>query len=51
VLTVHLDLDEPITNAVQQRVKSQVAEILAPYRLAHSTIEIEQAEEQCRDAS
>lgn len=51
VLTVHLDLDEPITNAVQRRVKSQVAEILAPYRLAHSTIEIEQAEEQCRDAS
>lgn len=50
VLTVHLDIDEPITNAVQQRVKSQVAESLAPYRLAHSTIEIEQAEETCRDA-
>ncbi|MFZ5654975.1 MAG: cation diffusion facilitator family transporter [Pseudomonadota bacterium] len=51
VLTAHLDLDEPITNAVQQRVKSRVAEVLAPYRLAHSTIEIEQVEEQCRDAS
>ena len=50
VLTVHLDIDEPITNAVQQRVKSQAADELAPYRLAHSTIEIEQAEETCRDA-
>ena len=50
VLTVHLDIDEPITNAVQQRIKAQVAKALAPYRLAHSTIEIEQAEEACRDA-
>jgi cobalt-zinc-cadmium efflux system protein len=50
VLTVHLDVNEPISNAVQQRIKAQVAEALAPYRLAHSTIEIEQAEEPCRDA-
>jgi len=51
VLTAHLDVDEPISNAIQHRIKAQVAEILAPYRLAHSTIEIEQAEEPCRDAS
>jgi cobalt-zinc-cadmium efflux system protein len=49
VLTVHLDVDEPITNAMQQRIKGAVATVLAPYRFAHSTIEIEQAEESCRD--
>ena len=50
VLTVHLDVDEPISNAVQQRIKAQAAEMLASYRLAHSTIEIEQTEEPCRDS-
>jgi len=50
VLTAHLDVDEPISNAIQQHIKAQVAETLAPYRLAHSTIEIEQTEEPCRDA-
>lgn len=50
VLTVHLDVDEPISNAIQQRIKTEAAAILAPYRLAYSTIEIEQAEEPCRDA-
>jgi cobalt-zinc-cadmium efflux system protein len=49
VLTVHLDVDEPLTNAVQQRIKSDVAAALAAYRFAHTTIEIEQAEEPCRD--
>lgn len=51
VLTVHLDVDEPISNAIQHQIKAQVAEVLAPYRLAHSTIEIEQAGEPCRDSS
>ncbi|MBI2782618.1 MAG: cation transporter [Gammaproteobacteria bacterium] len=49
VLTVHLDIDEPITNAVQHRIKEAVAAALVPYRFAHTTIEIEQAEEPCRD--
>lgn len=49
VLTVHLDVDQPLSNAVQQRIKAQVAATLAPHRLAHSTIEIEQAGETCRD--
>ena len=49
VLTVHLEVDEPLTNAVQQRVKAAVAAALATYRFAHTTIEIEQAEEPCRD--
>lgn len=49
VLTVHLDVDEPITNAVQHRIKSAVASALAAYRFTHTTIEIEQAEEPCRD--
>jgi cobalt-zinc-cadmium efflux system protein len=49
VLTVHLDVDEPLTNAVQQRIKSAVAAALSAYCFAHTTIEIEQAEESCRD--
>ena len=51
VLTVHLDVDEPLTNAVQQRIKTAVAQALAGYHFAHTTIEIEQAEELCRDPS
>lgn len=50
VLTVHLVLDVPIDTAIQQQVKQAVKAITDDYDLAHTTIELEQAEEVCRDS-
>ena len=49
VLTVHLVLNQCIDNDMQQRIKADLAVGLKSYQLAHTTIEFEQPEEQCRD--
>lgn len=50
VLTAHLVLTQPLDNGLQAAVKSDVAEGLEKYQLAHTTIEFEQPEECCRDS-
>lgn len=49
VLTAHLVLNQCLNNTVQQQMKLEIAEGLKIYQLAHTTIEIEQPEERCRD--
>ncbi|WP_250655876.1 cation diffusion facilitator family transporter [Alkalimarinus coralli] len=49
VLTVHLVLKQRLDNELQQQVKSDLAEGLKSYQLAHTTIEFEQPDERCRD--
>ncbi len=50
VLTAHVELDKPISEAVQLAVKADIAQTLKAYDLAHTTFEFEQIEEHCRDA-
>lgn len=51
VLTVHLVLDRALTPAQQAATKTELARLLAPYELAHSTIEFEFPDEACRDTT
>ena len=51
VLTAHLVLDKPISNAVQDELKQALNRALSGYEFAHTTIELEQDLETCRDAS
>lgn len=49
VLTAHLLLDAPINNTIQNEVKQAVKTAIAKYDFAHTTIELEQTLESCRD--
>lgn len=50
VLTAHLLLDTPITDGIQGEVKEAVKSVCSDYDFAHTTIELEQDREVCRDA-
>lgn len=49
VLTAHLVLTDDLDAPARRDLKSKVAEVLAPFSLAHTTIELESPVEQCRD--
>ena len=49
VLTAHVVTQAPLGTAEHRQLKAAIAAALAGYRLAHTTIEIEQGEEPCRD--
>ena len=49
VLTAHVVVDQPIDITAQLRLKAAIADALADYKLAHTTIEIEFTDEVCRD--
>lgn len=51
VLTVHIVLGELARGDSYARVKARIGQALAPFELASTTIEIEQRDEDCRDAS
>lgn len=51
VLTAHLDLERNLEIDALIRLKCKVQAELAPYHLAHTTIEIEFPNENCRDAT
>ncbi|MFQ5644974.1 MAG: cation diffusion facilitator family transporter [Thiogranum sp.] len=50
ILTAHLILDTPIDPGAQTEIKQAVRDLLADYEFAHTTIEIEQRLETCRDS-
>lgn len=50
VLTAHLVLDQPIDPATQACIKTDIANRLSGFDLAHTTIEFELPDESCRDA-
>ncbi len=50
VLTAHLVLDIPLSAEAQREVKDAIREACEDCDISHSTIELEQAEEPCRDA-
>lgn len=50
VLTAHLILDTPIDQIAQTEIKQAVRDLLAGYDFAHTTIELEQPLETCRDS-
>lgn len=49
VLTAHLTLAAELDNARQLQLKHEIHEQLAPFALAHTTIEFELPSEHCRD--
>ncbi len=49
VMTAHLLLDVAISRQVHARVKQAVDEVVSGYGFAHTTVELEQLEERCRD--
>lgn len=49
VLTVHLVLSEQIDYQKMLAIKADIAERLKPFQLAHTTLEFEYIEEECRD--
>ncbi len=49
VLTAHVQVDEPAHFSAYATIKTLLHEALLPHGLAHTTIEIELAEEVCRD--
>ncbi|PCH97243.1 MAG: cation transporter [Gammaproteobacteria bacterium] len=49
VLTAHLVLNSHLDQSAQRNVKSEISALLAPYQLAHTTIEFELDDEDCRD--
>ena len=49
VLTMHVEIGTPATMSEQLRYKAQLADILKPFSLGHTTIEFELAGEPCRD--
>ena len=50
VLTLHVEVFTPESFSGQREYKQQIAAILAPYQLSHTTIEFEIEGEACRDA-
>ena len=49
VYTVHLVLSSHLSAAEQRKMKNDVARVLEPFNFAHTTIELEFPEEECRD--
>lgn len=49
VLTAHLVLDTPVSNAIHDAVKENVRAVCNGYDFIHTTIELEQDLEACRD--
>lgn len=49
VLTAHLVLDKAIDQLPQTKIKNEIATLLLPYDLSHTTIELEFPGEFCRD--
>ena len=49
VLTAHLVLDDTVAFKEVTRLKTEISEALNGYRLAHTTIEFEWPDEECRD--
>ena len=49
VLTLHLEVVTPASLAGQLSYKQQIAALLAPYKLSHTTVEFEMDDEPCRD--
>ena len=49
VLTLHLEVVTPASLAGQLNYKQQIAALLAPYKLSHTTVEFEMDGEACRD--
>ncbi|NRQ42485.1 cation transporter [Rheinheimera sp. YQF-2] len=50
VLTMHVEIAMPPTPELQISYKQQIAKVLAPYHLSHTTVEFEVSGEGCRDA-
>lgn len=50
VLTMHIEIATPTELERQLAYKQQIAEVLAPYQLSHTTVEFEISGEACRDA-
>lgn len=51
VLTAHLVMTELISISQQKELKEQIQTYLKPFRLEHTTIELEFSDELCRDAA
>ena len=49
VLTVHAVLEHNADIASQRAIKQRIQQALAPFHLEHTTIELEFADEQCRE--
>ena len=49
VLTAHLVLDKSVDQSTQPSIKNEIATLLTPYKLSHTTIELEFPDEYCRD--
>lgn len=49
VLTAHLVLDKSVDQSAQASIKNEIAILLAPHNLSHTTIELELPDEYCRD--
>tara|TARA_R110002072_G_scaffold7773_4_gene41518 strand:- start:14360 stop:15244 length:885 start_codon:yes stop_codon:yes gene_type:complete len=49
VLTAHLVLDNSVDQSTQTSIKNEIATLLLPYKLSHTTIELEFPDEFCRD--
>ncbi|MBU1309523.1 MAG: cation diffusion facilitator family transporter [Gammaproteobacteria bacterium] len=49
VLTMHVEIATPANAERQLHFKQQIAAVLAPYKLSHTTIEFEISGEHCRD--
>jgi cobalt-zinc-cadmium efflux system protein len=51
VLTAHLVMEEFVGLSEQKKLKENVSQLLAAYHFEHTTIELEFADEECRDAT
>ena len=51
VFTAHLSVESPLDAIEQVEIKSQIAQVLDRFGFAHTTIELEFPEENCRDMS
>lgn len=51
VFTAHLSVGSPLGSIEQVEIKSQIAQVLDRFGFAHTTIELEFPEENCRDMS
>ncbi|MGM7317859.1 MULTISPECIES: cation diffusion facilitator family transporter [Idiomarina] len=49
VLTVHLVLTENLDIEARRNLKQRIDDVLAPYALSHTTVELEDPDEACRD--
>lgn len=49
VLTVHLVLTENLDIEARSNLKQRIDDVLAPYALSHTTVELEDPNEACRD--